>query len=208
MGWFWPSFFGSGGNVPSEHFNIYGYMLYDDLDSDIIEFMSKHAGLLDIMGGCKCDIIYFENPDLNDKLWIEQVNEVFGDKSEEYLKEWENITPYDRNRSHQIADELNISSDMFPCIVFLKDLNSKECSKPYPLINDGRFYRSLLSLIKKLSEDPDFKIENLDGEMGSIKKTWYIPKNIGDRVEILQRYSNPIISLVQPFINIISALKP
>lgn len=37
---------------------------------------------------------------------------------------------------------------------------------------------------------------------------WYIPQHIGDRVEILQRYTNPLISLVQPFIDIISALKP
>jgi hypothetical protein len=205
----WPgNIFSSGSGGYSEHFNIYGYMLYDELDEDIIEFMSKHASLLDIMGGNKCNIIYYENPDLNNTVWIEQAKEVFGDSADEYLKKWKNITPYDRNRSHKIADELNIPSEMFPCIIFLKDLKSKECSKPYPLINDKRFYRSLFSLIKNLSKDPDFKIEKLDDEMGSIKKAWFIPKYIDDRVELLQRYTNPVISLVQPFIEIISSLKP
>lgn len=85
-----------------KQFNLYGYMLYDDLDKDIVNFMSENAHLIDTMASEKTYIVYFESSGQKDEYWKEQVKKAFGEKADEYLKEWEEIKPYDRNRSHQI----------------------------------------------------------------------------------------------------------
>jgi hypothetical protein len=204
MPWFWPGLPLNELEEHKEQFNICGYMLYDQLDKDIIEFMSENANLIDTMAGEKVYIVYFEKANLTDDYWLEEVREVFGDDADEYLKEWEKIKPSDRNRSHKIADELHIPSSMFPCIIFTKSLISKESTKPYPIINDIQFYRDLFSYIKEKSEDPNITLEELDEDMGPIKRKWFIPKNIGDRITVYEKYTNPIINFVKPIIEIIS----
>ncbi len=204
--YYFPFFLGSAEKVDDhrEQFNICGYMLYDQLDKDIIDFMSENANLIDTMVGEKVYIVYFEKADLEDEYWLEEVRKVFGDDADDYLKQWEKIKPSDRNRSHQIADELDIPSSMFPCIIFTKSLTSKKCTKPYPLINDVQFYRDLFSYIKEKSEDPDITLEELDEDLGSIKRKWFIPQYIGDRIKVYEKYTNPIINFVKPILEIIS----
>jgi hypothetical protein len=177
MYWPWPFIPGMPDEKIKEHeeqFNICGYLLYDELDKDIVDFMSENAHLIDTMAGEKVYIVYFEKPVLQDEYWKEEVKEVFGDDAEQYLKQWAEIKPSDRNRSHQIADELNIPSKMFPCIIFTKSLTSKKCTKPYPIINDIQFYRDLFSFIKEESTNPDITLEQLDKDMGPIKRKWFI----------------------------------
>lgn len=68
---------------------------------------------------------------------------------------------------------------MFPCIIFTRNLTSKKCTKPYPLINDIEFYRDLFSFVKEESTDPYISLKKLDKDMGPKKEMVHSKKPQG-----------------------------
>jgi len=196
---------------PSKHkdINLFGFILYDQFDEDTADFMHKYGGTISSITGKHCWITIYENPELWGDYWKENAKEFYGEKYEEILNKWESRDSSYNNMSHKIADKLNISIDMFPCIIFLKSLDSYICTKPYPIINDKKFFRKLFSTVQVASKNRFITLEELDKEIDSALNTsWYIPEKIGERVELFNKYTDPFLNIAERFINIIRLAGP
>jgi len=189
-----------------EKFNLYGFILYDQLDEDTADFMSKNGGWISSATGNQCWITIFENPEFWGYNWKKSVKEIYGINYEEYLKKWEMLDSSYRNTSHEIARELKIPIKMFPSIIFLESLESKKFIQ-YPLINDKKFYRELFSIVASVATDPNNTLQDLEKEVDALKWRWFIPKKIEDRAEIFDIYANIILNIGKPFAEILKNLK-
>ena len=187
-------------------FNLYGFILYDSLQTDIGCFMIKHGGWISSASGDNCCITIFENPRKWGNVWKDSIKEIFGKDYESYLKKWENFDFSYRNTSHKVARDLQIPITMFPTIIFLDDLNSKKFIQ-YPLINDKDFYRELFAIVNYVADDPQNVLEKLVREMRKLRVSWFIPAKLGNRAKIFDRYANIFLKSGRPFINILTALK-
>lgn len=118
---------------------------YDELDDNIADFMSRYGGWISSVTGDNCWITIFENPEWDD-YWKDRVKEVYGEDYKTVIKNWIGRDSSYSNMSHKIADKLDIPMDLFPCVIFLKSVDATSCTKPYPLINDKKFYRKFFSV--------------------------------------------------------------
>ena len=107
--------------------------------------MSRYGRWISSVTGDNCWITIFENPEWDD-YWKDRVKEVYGEDYKTVIKNWIGRDSSYSNMSHKIADKLDIPMDLFPCVIFLKSVNATSCTKPYPLINDKKFYRKFFSV--------------------------------------------------------------
>lgn len=195
----------AGPKPVNEDFNLYGFILYDELDVDTADFMSKFGGWISSASGDKCWITILENPELWGSYWKENAKGFYGEEYETIMTKWKERDPSYRNMTHKIADEFNISIDIFPCIIFLKSLKSKTCSRPYPLINDNKFYRKLFSTVHDSSKNSSITLQKLDENiMDALNTSWFIPQKIDERAKLFNKYADPILNAAEPIINILS----
>ena len=199
----------AGPDYSEEDFNLYGFILYDELDDVTADFMSKYGGWISSVTGDNCWITIFENPAQWGDYWKFKAKEFYGEKYEKILAKWKGRDPSYRNMSHKIASKLNIPLNMFPCIIFLKSLKSQNCSKPYPLINDEDFYKDLFGIVSQASNDTNITIEKLDKElMDKLKWKWFNHEKLGEKIELFNKYVNPVLDIVDRFLKIISQIYP
>lgn len=197
----------AGPEPVEKDFNLYGFILYDELDSDTSDFMSKYGGWISSATGDDCWITIFENPELWGDNWKKSMEKIYGVDYETYLENWKELDSSYRNTSHKIARELKIPITMFPCIIFLENLQSKDFIQ-YPLINNQNFYRELFAIVDSVAMDSNDISQRLKEEIvKTLKWRWFVPKEIKDRAEIFDIYANTILDIGKPFIDILKSLK-
>lgn len=199
--------YGIAGPEPvDKDFNLFGFILYDELDEDTSAFMNKYGGWISSATGNNCWITIFENPEHWGNYWKKSMKEIYGVEYEDYLVKWNEFDSSYRNTSHTIAKELKIPIKLFPCIIFLESLQSKNFII-YPLINDKKFYKEMFTIVDSVASDSNNTLQKLEKAMKALKLRWFIPKIIKERTETFNIYANIIMDMGKPFIEILKLLK-
>lgn len=107
---------------------IYAFLLYDEQDTKFVDYIANFSMHVGEMAGRNCIIFMISHPpkeylvDERYQQWVENFVKV-----DVVLKNPANVaSSFNPFRAYEVAQNLGINTKHFPCIVFFKDINSKE----------------------------------------------------------------------------------
>jgi hypothetical protein len=196
----------------TDKFYLNAFMLYDETDVNIGDFVSNRGGWLSSISGDLCSISIFENPEKWGKYWISEMERIYGEKFDKFFSDAKKLDPSDRNRSIKIAKDLNIQQKDLPCIVFSESWKSPKYLA-YPIIDDKElyedFFTELFDVVVYVNGHYTHteQLAMLEKNMKHLNAKWFTPEKIHNRATTVKRWAtsikeieNPIMEIIEPIL--------
>ena len=196
---------------------LFAFILYSEVDKDIIEFINSHNNWLHELSHDNCLIFVLENPQSFGERWLNFWKKRLGVNFEPTFQRWNKLKPEDRNKAFQIANSFNVQLNTLPCIVFWEKFSSKKVvsiplSVPKEKYKD--YFMDIFEKVRKAVQEPEgYRLETLDYYWRQGWNKWILPEHIKNTAKGIQEWGTIIsttedivLKVIAPFIPFLKSL--
>lgn len=180
------------------------------MDEDLANWIYEKGDWFDFISGNDCYTIVFENPEKWGNHWVEMLkNRMGAEDFERNYEEWLKFDESYRNMSYEIAYKLDIDTTVYPSIIFVNSMDSKDYLI-LPIAKDKDdfrpFFDKLFVIVRNSIKDGNSPadLNKLQKDIDKEFKYWLRLVKLQRSSEGSSRYINTIREIEQPVFSIIS----